>query len=158
MSQSKLPISHNISEKFHNLINVSKNSTTTLEIEKFPCLMERKGIKVEKRKSCDDLFVETFRKKLKIENSVELKKEIAQIDPVELKEIAQVDPVKWPQCTALILYKEPIQDLPTELLTRLKNHQIPMIENVILSREHFKIENILEINEEEISDNEMELD
>ena len=113
--------------------------------QKFPCPMKRKGIRIQKRKICDDL-IENFHKKLKI-NSEE--------PATEFKESS----------TALILYKEPtppIPALPVEILDKLKREIGPPIENLILSKEHLMIEEIFKIETEEIkekeSDFEMEVD
>lgn len=120
--------------------------------------MRRTGIKVEKRKTCDDLFIENFRKKLRIESSVEMD-ETAEIVPLEGME-------PRPPCTALILYREPVQELPTELLDKLKRQvNMPFTGHFVLSKEHFCVENVLEMNREEAekeidkqSDNDMDLD
>ena len=123
--------------------------------QKFPCLMKKTGIRIQKRQACDD-FIENFRKKLKItlENS----------------------PEPTPQSSALILYKEPIPpmpELPAEVLDKLKLKReiCPLIENLILSKGHLSVKDIdifykldtevteeIEIEVEAEAEAEMELD
>lgn len=111
--------------------------------------MKNKGIRIQKRQASDD-FIESFRKKLKIN---------LEEPPEILKECS----------TALILYKEPsapipsASELPVEILDKLKREIVgPAIEKLILSKEHFKIEELFQTrnsDEDECkTETEMELD
>lgn len=107
--------------------------------------MNKKGIRIQKRRNCDD-FIESFHKKLKINHE----------EPPEIsKEYS----------TALILYKEPSApiplELPLEILDRLKREIGPSIENFILSKAaaHIKIEEVFQSTEcETETETEMEVD